>query len=118
MMSYYENNYILELMENYLENVELYGGSLIEGLSYTLHHLEHYCKEYPITLFLALELIEHESVKKVYTPNNQHQKDLEYWKTKCKISMMEHFSLEEEKLKNIVQKVISKNLDEILHHLT
>lgn len=115
-MNFYEKDYILNLIGDYLLNVDLYEGNMIQTLSYTLHHFEHYNKEYPIILLSAIKLIEYNKIKEVYKLSKRDQDDLDFWKKKCKISLMEH-SLKEEKLKEVIQEVIEMHVSEILKQL-
>ena len=80
-MSTYKDkeDYVLELVEDYLENVDLYDGNMLEGLAYTLNQFEESQKEYALALFAALEILEHEEVKKVYTFNRRaKEKNVSY----------------------------------------
>lgn len=112
----YNEKYILELFEDYLMNVDLYGGSLVEALSYTLHTLEEFGKDYPITLFVVVKMIEKEEIKEHYEVKKREKEDLDFWKEKLNVSLKEH-AIDVKTLEFVVDKILNENVQEIVDTL-
>lgn len=108
---------IFEILENYLSDAfELFGGSMIEGLSYTMHNAESMYdqrKGYAITLFAILELLDDSRVQNHMTLSQKDKDDLRYWNQKLNILVLEN-GIDANKLQTETKSIISAHMTHFL----